>query len=648
MKRKEELEISSNAIQKILKKYTPERALSEYVWNGFDANADTVRVNHYSNELDEIYRIEIIDDGFGIDYEKLNEKFKRFHESAKGSAASEGHKLKGKNGYGRLTFYKLANDIKWETIYKNNTTLKYEIRISASRLQVFESTSPNQFVGDTGTKVSIDNVNLKKNSDLFMKDLKQYLIADFSWFIALNPGKKIIIDGEELDITGYIGEHEKWVIPVNEFIFEADFFRWNGKLNEEYSMFYFLNESNDFVKEETTKLNKKGDGFWHSVIVKSPFFNQIDTEDYEDSPLFDDATYKDIFRVLEDDLNERLKEKRRPFLHSKALQFVDKCKETKSFPSFGTNTWDTARRDKLEQLIVEFYEVEPQLFVSLTHKQQFVLLSLFNLIMDSGARDDLFTILEGVTEINDTERKKLASILEKTRLSYLIELSALVKDRIETIESLKALVFKHELAATERLHLQKFIENHYWIFGEEYQLVCAEEAKFETALRKYKHILLGVDEEEYISHPDKYKEMDLFITGAEYRFDHPINIVIEIKNPTTIKKLTNTEYFQIQKYINVIQSVDQFNNQNEEWIYLLIGQDYDYSVKMNIKNKQTGLAIEDGNYKLYVKKWSEIIADVENRMHFLAEKIRLKREEFKDYEDADSLIEDVLNNSAVV
>lgn len=180
MGRKEELEISSNAIQKILKKYTPERALSEYVWNGFDADADLITITSSKNELNEITRIEIEDDGFGIDYEKLNEKFKKYHESLKSSVTGEGHKLKGKNGYGRLTFYKLAHDIKWETIYmKNEKSFKYEIKINASRLQVFESTSPEQIDGEPGTRVIIDNVIINRNANQFIKDLEQYLIADF-------------------------------------------------------------------------------------------------------------------------------------------------------------------------------------------------------------------------------------------------------------------------------------------------------------------------------------------------------------------------------------------------------------------------------------------------------------------------------------
>lgn len=35
----ETVEITSVGIRKILNRYTPEHAISEYVWNGFDAKA---------------------------------------------------------------------------------------------------------------------------------------------------------------------------------------------------------------------------------------------------------------------------------------------------------------------------------------------------------------------------------------------------------------------------------------------------------------------------------------------------------------------------------------------------------------------------------------------------------------------------------
>ncbi len=39
------VEITSAGIRKILNKYTPERAIAEYVWNGFDAKATVVNID---------------------------------------------------------------------------------------------------------------------------------------------------------------------------------------------------------------------------------------------------------------------------------------------------------------------------------------------------------------------------------------------------------------------------------------------------------------------------------------------------------------------------------------------------------------------------------------------------------------------------
>lgn len=46
----QETEITTKGIQKVLKKYTPERAIAEYVWNGFDADASNVTEKGFNFE----------------------------------------------------------------------------------------------------------------------------------------------------------------------------------------------------------------------------------------------------------------------------------------------------------------------------------------------------------------------------------------------------------------------------------------------------------------------------------------------------------------------------------------------------------------------------------------------------------------------
>jgi hypothetical protein len=119
--------------------------------------------------------------------------------------------------------------------------------------------------------------------------------------------------------------------------------------------------------------------------------------------------------------------------------------------------------------------------------------------------------------------------------------------------------------------------------------------------------------------------MDLFLAGSDFRDGKPHNLVIEIKNPTTIKKLGDKEVGQIKKYIDVILKQDEFNDHNEFWSFYLIGQDYDDIIRDDIQNFDTGLLRKKDNHCLYVKKWSEITNGVERRLKYLLEKLKIER-----------------------
>ena len=77
------VEISSEAIRKALNKYRPEQAITEFIWNGFDAKATRVEINYKErdNSLGLIESICIEDNREGIIHEELDLKFKKFNES---------------------------------------------------------------------------------------------------------------------------------------------------------------------------------------------------------------------------------------------------------------------------------------------------------------------------------------------------------------------------------------------------------------------------------------------------------------------------------------------------------------------------------------------------------------------------------------
>lgn len=646
-----------------MNKYTPERAIAEYVWNGFDAKATVVNIDFEIDnaELDTIKNIRITDNGTGICYEELPIKFKKFYESQKRIANENNTEFtRGKNGYGRFTFYKFARFANWETRYsKDAQIMSYDIRIDSDTLKDYTTTEP--LVSDdttTGTCVVFNEISSDISSLFITKTLIPYLKAEFAWFLELKSEYQIYINGQELDYSSIIAEQES-ISPIlshnqkNNINFQCKYIRWNVKMNDEYSRFYFLNNDLELKFTKTTLLNKKGDNFWHSVIVIDDFFNEINCDNELDDnaiqpKLFDNSADRKLFKELITQLNEFLKKKRRPFLKEQAEVMVTKYKNEDVFPKFGTEDWDIVRREGLENFVKELYEVEPAVFMKLNKEQKRVFLELLNLVMDSGERDSLFKILDAVVELDSNDRKEFAKILEITRLKQVVSTIKLISDRLLTLENLKKIVFNHTLQANEVRDLQSFIEKHYWIFGEEYRMVCAEEVKFEEALRKYIYILRGVSEKKYIAHPNKYKEMDLFLNGTDFRDGRPHNIVVEIKNPTTIKQLKSEQLNQLEQYMDVILKQDCFNDANEFWTFILIGQDYDDIVGRRVINKLTGLVQNDSNYSLYVKKWSEITNEVERRLKYLLDKLKIERATLSKSQSLNEVMNEVSNNTAAM
>lgn len=645
------VEITSSGIKKVLQKYSPERAIAEYIWNGYDAKATIINVDFEidSKEFDTFKSISISDNGDGIIYEDLSERFRKFYESNKTSISKDSNDLtRGKNGYGRFTFHKFARFAQWNTKYIRNdgNHYSYEITINSDNLREYNPSKPNIVTATKGTVVHFKEINSDISSAFISDILKPYLRAEFAWYLELKEEKKLFINGEELDYSSIIAENDSFPIELkfkkDILKFDCKYIRWTNRLNDEYSRFYFLNENLELKKTKTTSLNKKGDNFWHSLLIISDFFNKdvIDEDDVDNMPkLFNSGEENKIFKELLFKLNEYLKNKRKPFLKVQAEILIEKYESEKVFPEFGNNEWDSARKKGLENLVKDIYEVEPAVFMKLNKEQKRIFLELLNLVMDSSESENLLKIIGAVVELDSEDRKEFAKVLETTKLKYVITTINLIKNRLLILENLKKLVFNDDLKANERDHLQKYIEKHYWIFGEEYRMVCAEEVKFEEALRRYVFLLRGVSEKKYISHPDKYKEMDLFLAGTDFRDGKPHNLIVEIKNPTTIKKLGDKEVGQIKQYIDVILKQDEFNDHSEQWSFYLIGQDYDDIVKDDIQNLETGLLRKKDNHSLYVKKWSEITNEVERRLKYLLEKLKIERSSLSKENSLQKIIE---------
>ena len=95
------------------------KAICEYVWNGFDAHAKHVSIEYETTELGAITSLIIKDDGDGIDRSTLSETFGKYQDSIKNQSFQWSSQVKGHKGKGRYSFNCFATGAEWITIYKD-------------------------------------------------------------------------------------------------------------------------------------------------------------------------------------------------------------------------------------------------------------------------------------------------------------------------------------------------------------------------------------------------------------------------------------------------------------------------------------------------------------------------------------------------
>lgn len=659
------VKITSKGIQKILKNYNPKLSVAEYLWNGFDAKANTITINYSANELGHLDSFTIGDNGYGIDLNKLASKFNPFYDSEKAieiSSPKHTSIMHGKNGVGRLTFFTFAHNAKWTTTYKEKDDLvSGSIQINIDGLNTFQPTifeKPLQI--QTGTEVSFSNLTISKEH--LENTIIPFLICEFCWFLELNKAKNysIIINGDALDFTQNIIDFQDDIEILYEpsnTSFKVKYIQWQESLHKEFSKYYFLNGDEIEVYKDYTTLNKKGDEFFHSVFISSPFFNDFDFKSNEDeiqSKLFGKAKSSPEYKYLIKEVNKILREKRKPFLRIFASRLVEKYEQDGIMPIYENEWEEKYKRPQLEETIIGLYEAQPKLFASLNIDQKKTFVRLLDLLLDSNERENLFKIINEVVELEPEEREDLVNLFKTTKLNRIIETIKLIEDRYKTFYLLKDLVFNPDLKANEVDHLQKLIESHYWLFGEQYHLVTAAEPKFDEALRRYHYLLYQEDVDKKVEHPNKYKEMDIFACRQNILSDRIENIVIELKHPNI--KLGRNQYIQVDKYLETILSEPEFNAPNMSWEFYLIGNDFDGSgfIERQIEtNANHGIPSlihwhDKGRVKVYTKKWSEIYADFEIKHKFLNDKLKLERAQLtNELQTAKEVVEAAQENTAV-
>lgn len=655
------VQLTTDGIKKHLDSTTPEQAIAEYIWNGLDAKAKNINVSFVYNDLGAVKEILISDDGHGIPFEQLDRKFGVFLDSEKLKARSTSKRVSsethGKDGIGRLTFFAFAQKAVWETVYSlGDEKFYYNISINSDQLINYPATVKKAVAKDvkTGTTVRFANVALKGFSP-DSKDFFQYLTCEFCWQLLLQKDLTILVGGKKLSAQDNIASTTSYCpLSISDPRAEVLFVRWEHKLHHEYSRFYFLDSKGDERFTDFTSLNKKGDKFYHSVYVKSSFFDNFtparSSLNQGDLDFGQSGTKSDWFKLIISESDHFLREERKNFLRRSKDALIDSFEEKGILPSFNEkNFWEVAKHNHLAETVGELYNLQPSLFTGGTVEQKKIFVRLIDQLLDADEAETLYQIIGQVLELGTEEKDELLGVLKSSKLRAVIRTAKLIQDRYRAIEQIKLLNWDLALGAKEVPHIQTFMENHFWMIGEEFAMVVAAEKDFEQALRELYRKIDQDSGSAGLDHPDKQKEMDILLVRQDKKHKHIHNVVLELKHPK--KKIGKKYIQQVETYFEVIASDPRFNASNMTWSYYLIGNDFDGTgvVENRLDNAkphgEPSLIYKVRNHCIYVRKWSEIITDVELRHQFLNDRLEVQRDILAKEESMASTADEVIKRA---
>lgn len=414
--------ITSSGIQKVLRNYNEKQALAEYIWNGFDANADTVEINYTANELGFMDHLEIYDNGYGINFKNLKVKFDPFYESEKALQLAINRNrsvMHGKNGVGRLTFFKFANDAEWQTTFLHNDALKSgRIMIGVSALNNYQANLLDIPLSEkTGTRVLFSNIKiLQENME---QEIIPFLKAEFCWFLELNKKRNyaIVINGVPLNYSDNIQYYEEDILLKDESTqtqFKLKFVQWKESLHKELSKVYYINERGEEKFKEYTTLNKKADEYFHSVYIESEFFTDFDfsgTEFDTQVRLYNRSKSSPEYKLLSKRVNELLRAKRKFFLKEYSSKLLQRFENEGVLSLNDKEPIDPKRKEDLLNTLKAIYEIQPKIFSNLSIDQKKTFIALIDALLVSDQRSSLLHLLENIVDLEEEERTELTALL---------------------------------------------------------------------------------------------------------------------------------------------------------------------------------------------------------------------------------------------
>jgi len=602
---------------------TPLKAIAELIWNGFDAHADKVIIRLEKNPLDGIEKIQVIDNGDGIDHSEVELVFGNLGDSwKKAKQRHKGRALHGKNGQGRFKAFALGGRVEWDTVYeRDGRRMHYQIIGRSDSLTSMGFTDPAPTSRSCGTEVVVTAIEASLGV-LMRESARDELAKLFAAYLSQYPDITIEYDGVDIDPT--VLQNEKRDIPLDQIqLQDGNVVRASVTIVEwmmpSRRMVHLCDGAGVSLHEIDAGQQIRAPGFDFTVYVKCDHLRELDKQGF----LVLDDLHPDVGAIL-NPARKVVKEHFRRKLAERQGQIVQRWKQEQIYPfqdKANLTPIEEAERQVFDIIAVNVEAYLPAFGESDTKSKQFIFRLLAQALLQNP--ESVQKIITEVLKLKPKEQEDLADLLKKTSLQAIITSAKVVANRLNFLVGLENLIFDRETKTKllERDQLHKILENEAWIFDEDFALSGSEE-RLEEVLEKHIGILgpRSDGEKTVIVGDNKTGRIDVMLSRViNPRSGEMDYLVVELKRPS--KRIDDEVITQVKKYAMAVAGDERFRGVPAKWRFVAISNQLNDYAKQdsNQTGRPKGLvwASERGEVTVWVREWAEVINTARSRLDFV-------------------------------
>jgi hypothetical protein len=635
-----QVKVQRDHLESLSRVKKPVLALAELIWNGLDADADEVHVDFASDGSDDVSRVIVRDNGYGLAYDQAEPAFTNLGGSwkrEKVTTREANRLLHGRRGRGRFKAFHLGGTVDWEICYRKKGELwRYIIHGRLSNLGAFEIEDEEKNGREKrGTRVIITDI-LKNFRALRGNDAVQEISELFALYLSLYPSVRIIYDGRRIDPSE--SQEHREDMPIEGITLkdgsptpaQITVIEWTAGTQIERRL-YLCDESGFTYHDMPPGIHAPG--FHFTAYLKSAAVREM----ADDGLVIYEESHPPVKKLIEA-AKESLKRYFRKRTSERAAKLVDEWKQEDVYPYRGEaqGTIEKAERQMFDICALNINEYLPEFQLGAKRSKQLSMRLLRHALETSPST--LRRILGEVLDLSQERRQELAELIEKTSLEAIISASRVVADRLDFLAGLELLVFDpvSKESLLERAQLHRIIAEHTWLFGERFNL-SADDQSLTEVLRKH---LEARGEPVVIDEPVRREDGSIGIVDLmlSRRIPHPNpeereHLVIELKRPKM--KIEDKAADQVRSYALAVAKDPRFRDTTTEWIFWVVSDEMTEGVRdqSEQEGRPRGILHRKGNITVWVKTWAEIIEECKARLNFFEEKLqyRASRETGLDY-----------------